>query len=190
MDTGQESLHSGYGIPSSFVLSDITALLPCEENDFSFARIPSERAALDGTMPALSNPNLCKTPARSLFAVLIQVQNLWSRVARHTNSNSADADKKPWDPESYYHKLSIALQEFEETLSSRYRWSIWNLRGYKVEGLHLVGENLNSLDTSLFEKAYMSMVMILKLCKIVSRRWYLRECVFLLLTYNCARTDV
>ncbi|KIV78649.1 hypothetical protein, variant [Exophiala sideris] len=159
---GQECLHAGPGAISSFSLQDITALLPCDERDFAFGIASSARAALDETAPARNDVALCSHSSRSLFAALIQVQNLWSEVARYPCSGYNAERDLPWNPQSYYHKLSTALRDWERGLAPQHRWSVWNLRGYKVEGLHL---------------GYLSLVMVLRLCNIVIRRWYLKEII-------------
>ncbi|KAI1616056.1 hypothetical protein EDD36DRAFT_483879 [Exophiala viscosa] len=159
---GQECLHAGPGAISSFSLQDITALLPCDERDFAFGIASCARAALDGTAPAQSDAALCSHSSRSLFAALIQVQNLWSEVARYPCSGYNAERDLPWNPQSYYYKLSSTLRDWERGLAPQHRWSVWNLRGYKVEGLHL---------------GYLSLVMVLRLCNIVIRRWYLKEII-------------
>lgn len=78
------------------------------------------------------------TPQRSLFAALIQVQNLWSHVARLTHPTESDFAEMTWDPKSHYSQLSGFLQNWEDGLDPKHRWSVWNLRGFQVEGLQLV----------------------------------------------------
>ena len=68
--------------PAPYSLRDISALLPCDEQDFAFGTSPHARAALAGTAAARAAPALVSTPSRSLFAVLIQAHNLWGQVAR------------------------------------------------------------------------------------------------------------
>jgi hypothetical protein len=139
---GQDNLHSGLRSPAAFTLSDITTLLPCEENDFAFGVIPSERAALAGTAAAAANPALTFTQSRSLFATLIQAHSLWGQVARrasHNDREQAGVTMNPWEESSEYAQLSNALRQWERDLPGRHRWSVWNLRGYKAESLHLVG---------------------------------------------------
>lgn len=72
MLNSQDDLHSGNLTPASFVLADVTALLPSDEIDFAFGREPTSRAALAGTRAALTNPLLATLPDRSLFATLVQ----------------------------------------------------------------------------------------------------------------------
>jgi len=82
MIQSQDNLHSGYNSPAPFSLSDITALLPCEESDFQFGLVPHERSALQGTVPAVANPFLTGSAKRSLLATLIHAHSLWGKVAR------------------------------------------------------------------------------------------------------------
>jgi hypothetical protein len=138
---GQNNLHSGYSTPYSFVLSDITTQLPCDEGDFAFGMIPQERAVLFGTQAAAANPSLVSTPNRSLFASLIQAHNLWGQVARRACRSEQELTgitAKPWESMSEYRQLSNALHQWEQDLPPRHRWSIRNLRGYRAESLDLV----------------------------------------------------
>ncbi|KAF8849248.1 hypothetical protein BDZ45DRAFT_537336, partial [Acephala macrosclerotiorum] len=157
----QDNLHSGYTTPTSFSLSDITTLLPCEERDFAFGIVPRERTALAGTLAAVRKPDTVHTSSRSLFATLIQAHNLWGQVARQAVTNGdrqAGELFNPWDNRSDYATLLISLQVWEEHLPSQHKWSIWNFRGYKAEGLDL---------------AYLSVVMVIRLSNIILRRTFI-----------------
>ncbi|KAK7419514.1 hypothetical protein QQX98_003283 [Neonectria punicea] len=161
MIQSQENLHSGYKTPAPFPLEDITTLLPCDEGDFAFGAIPTERAAEAGTPPALANPNLVFTPRRCLFATLIQAHGLWGRVARKACRNDYAINKAPpWDSTSEYQRTVTELRHWEETLPPKHSFSVWNLRGWKSESLHL---------------AYLSVTMVLRLSNIVTRRVYLQD---------------
>ncbi len=157
----QDNLHSGYTTPVSFSLGDITTLLPCEERDFYFGLVPQERAALAGTLAATRNPSIVHAPSRSLFATLIQAHNLWGQVARGavTGSGIHVGDSvEPWNSKSDYNRLRTSLKVFEEHLPTRHKWSIWNFRGYKAEGLDL---------------AYLSVTMVIHLSNIILRRSFI-----------------
>lgn len=161
MIQSQENLHSGYKTPAPFPLEDITTLLPCDEGDFAFGAIPTERAAEAGTPPALANPQLVFSPRRCLFATLIQAHGLWGRVARRACRNDYAVNRAPpWDPTSEYQRTIIELRQWEETLPQKHAFSVWNLRGWKSESLHL---------------AYLSVTMVLRLSNIVTRRVYLHD---------------
>ncbi|KAI5464086.1 hypothetical protein BGZ63DRAFT_421165 [Mariannaea sp. PMI_226] len=161
MIQSQENLHSGYKTPAPFPLEDITTLLPCDEGDFAFGAIPAERAAEAGTPPALANPDLVFSPQRCLFATLIQAHGLWGRVARRACRNDKAINKAPpWDPNSEYQRTVNELRHWEKTLPPKHAFSVWNLRGWKSESLHL---------------AYLSITMVLRLSNIVARRVYLQE---------------
>jgi hypothetical protein len=134
----QEVLHSANDVPASFCLHDITALLPCEESEFAFGEVRNKRRALRGTQPAIEDPTLCNLPSRSIYAGLIQVQNLWGRVARHPHNGEGKPVDKPWRPTSYYSQMCEELNSWGGQLNPRHTWSIWNFRGFKTEGLHLV----------------------------------------------------
>ena len=140
--------------PAPYSLRDISALLPCDEQDFAFGTSPHTRAALAGTAAARAAPALVGTPSRSLFAVLIQAHNLWGQVARRACQWESGLPERageraprddlgsqcvaPWDAESEYASLKRALSEWERGLPERHRWSIRNLRGYRAESLDLV----------------------------------------------------
>ncbi|CAK7232361.1 hypothetical protein SCUCBS95973_008234 [Sporothrix curviconia] len=154
----QENLHSGTSTPAPLSLEDCTALLPCNEADFSFGAIPAVRAALEGTPPAQDDPCLAVRPDRCLFATLIQAHSLWGRVARHATRNALSGGACGLA----FSQITDSLRRWEATLPARHRWSLWNLRGWRSEGLHL---------------AYLSVVMVLRLSNIVIRRVYLDEMI-------------
>ncbi|EQB56178.1 hypothetical protein CGLO_03816 [Colletotrichum gloeosporioides Cg-14] len=157
MIQSQENLHSGYSTPAPFSLDDITAYLPCDESDFAFGVVPATRSALPGTPPALANPALETGTSRCLFATLIQAHNLWGQVARRAGRPGLGSD------DSGSHSAMIAsLRSWEEEMPPRHKWSIWNLRGWKAESLHL---------------AYLSVVMVLRLSNIVIRRIYIDQII-------------
>ena len=162
-----ENLHSGFNSPVSFSLNDITTLLPCEEQEFAFGVPPIERAALMGTAPALKDDRLTKSPSRSLFATLIQSHNFWGQISRlfliiyvvQRDSTRPEVETTTLSQDEYI-QLSTSLKDFDEHLPHRYRWSVWNLRGFKTEGLDL---------------AYLSIVMMIRLSNIILRRSYLHS---------------
>jgi hypothetical protein len=177
-----DSLYSGYTSLASFSLGDITTLLPCEEHEFAFGISPRDRAALEGTAAAAAaasngrpggeqgSPSLSPSRSRSLFATLIQCHNLWGQIARRVARNEIGHQSPPKSPgvdntslgEDEYTRLSKRLQDFEDALPSRHRWSVWNLRGFRAEGLDL---------------AYLSIVMIIKLSNIILRRSFAQAAV-------------
>lgn len=163
----QENLQAGYSSPAPFPLDDLTARLPCDEHDFAFAvDPPAPRAVLPGTAPALmaqqqqqqrSNSN----KHRCLFATLIQSHNLWGQVARRACRSDLKANgPPPWAAASEYQTLTTALRTFEDEMPDRHKWSLWNLRGWKAEQMHL---------------SYLAVVMVLRVSNIVERRIYLDE---------------
>lgn len=166
----QENLHAGYSSPAPFPLEDITARLPCDEHDFAFGVTPSPRSVLPGTLPAQLEPELARSPDRCLFATLVQSHNLWGQVARRAcRSDLKTHGTEPWEPGSEYQELTQELRRFEAGVPERHRWSTWNLRGWRSEGLHL---------------AYLAVVMVLRVSNIVERRIYLDE---ILLSANNTR---
>jgi hypothetical protein len=150
----------------------ITALLPCEENEFAFGLIPHARAALPGSQAAIDHPELVNCPSRSLFATLIQAHNLWGRVARDAclDEHKLKQDSvNLWESPSEYSQLSSALNRLEAGLSKGHRWSEWYLRIYKTENLDL---------------AYVSIFTALRLSNVVLRRMHLEEMKAAILNTN------
>ncbi|KEZ39365.1 hypothetical protein SAPIO_CDS10063 [Scedosporium apiospermum] len=97
----QDNLHSGPISPVSLSASDITTLLPSDEESFATGREPESRAALEDTPPAHDNPSLLADPNRSLFASLIQIHYYWGSIARRA-VNRRKSSQQPWDPRSEF----------------------------------------------------------------------------------------
>lgn len=160
----QENLQAGYSSPAPFPLDDITARLPCDEHDFAFGIHPVPRSVLPGTSPSELQPEAAKSKHRCLFATTVQSHNLWGQVARRACRSDLKTDgSEPWEPGSEYQLLTQALRTFEEEMPERHRWSLWNLRGWKAEQMHV---------------AYLAVVMVLRVSNIVERRIYLDEILF------------
>jgi hypothetical protein len=132
----QDNLHSGPRSPVLLSAGDITALLPCNEDDFANAREPKSRAALENTPPALANPALVADEGRSLFAVLIQAHHHWGAIYRRAIANNKSP--RPWEPDCEYAQMERRLGEWESGLPADHRWDPHLLKGYKHEGLDLV----------------------------------------------------
>lgn len=132
----QDNIHSGPASPVSLVASDITALLPCNEEDFANGMEPQSRAALEDTPPAVENPRLITDQGRSLFATLIQSHYLWGTISRRAMSR--DKSTRPWELNSEYGKMEIKLREWEGGLPHGCQWSNVLLKGYKAGGEDLV----------------------------------------------------
>lgn len=172
---GQDNLHSGPRSPVSLAASDITALLPCSEEEFAHGIEPSARAALEDTPPARDNPDLC-TGSRSLFASLMQVHHYWGIVSRRAMAN--DKSPCPWDSNSDYSKISLRLGNWEMNLPNDHKWSPYLLTGHKAAGQDLVCFRSSGFLAEFiltFCKAYLGVTMVTRLCNIVLRRAYLAE---------------
>lgn len=168
----QENLQAGYSSPAPFPHDDITARLPCDEHDFAFGVDPSPRSVLSGTVPSQQQPEAARSPHRCLFATMVQSHHLWGQVARRAcRSDLKTSGSEPWDPASEYQVLTRELRRFEDEMPERHRWSLWNLRGWRDEQLHL---------------AYLTTVMVLRVSNIVERRIYLDE---ILSSVNNASAD-
>lgn len=133
---GQDNLHSGPYKPVSLASSDVTALLPCDEEDFKLARIPPSRAALVGTKPAERNPALTSLKDRSLFATLIQTHHLWGLVARRAVAN--EKSPHPDNSNSDYAKIARQLAEFEAAQPEFHKFGKKLLKGYRQDHEDLV----------------------------------------------------
>lgn len=157
----QENLQAGYSSPAPFPLDDLTARLPCDEHDFAFGIHPAPRSVLPGTLPAEQAPDAARSRHRCLFATLVQSHHLWGQVARRAcRSDLKTNGARPWEPGSEYQTLTQELRTFEDEMPERHRWSLWNLRGWKAEQMHL---------------SYLAVVMVLRVSNIVERRIYLDE---------------
>ncbi|KAJ5902166.1 hypothetical protein N7495_002694 [Penicillium taxi] len=155
------NLLSGLSSPVAISYNDISALLPCSEPEFSFGALTGPRAALLGTIPALKDPSLAHSQSRSLFATLLQTHNLWGQIARTVGTDAdLQAPEESRMSRNDYTRLLDALNQFEINIPIPHRWSVWNLRGFKSEGLDL---------------AFLSVVMVLRLSNIVLRRRYLHD---------------
>lgn len=165
----QENLQAGYSSPAPFPAEDITARLPCDEHDFAFGVHPTPRSVLAGTVPAQQQPDAARSPHRCLFATSVQSHHLWGQVARRAcrsdlkmtaGAGAGGSGTRPWEPTSEYQVLTRELRTFEEEMPERHRWSLWNLRGWRDEQMHI---------------AYLAIVMVLRVSNIVERRIYLDE---------------
>lgn len=157
-----DNLYTQQHLPASFAKADITTLLPSDESDFAFGNVPTNRAALTGTAPALRDTSLTSLPRRSLFATLIQTHDLWGMVARdaYDEAGTSTLNARPWSPDSDFSRAATILRDWEMNIPHNHRWSPWNLRGFKAEKVDL---------------AYLSIVTIARLNNIVLRRVYLRH---------------
>lgn len=144
--SGQDNLHSGPESPVSLAAGDITALLPCSEEDFAKGQEPPSRAALEDTPPAIDNPKLISDPRRSLFATLIQTHYFWGRVSRR--AVKYDRSSRPWEDTSEYAELVAKLHEWESNLPHEHMWSPVLLKGYKAGGQDLVSYTESSRVTT------------------------------------------
>ncbi|EXU97654.1 fungal specific transcription factor domain protein [Metarhizium robertsii] len=156
----QDNLHSGPLSPVSLSAGDITTLLPCNEEDFANGHEPRSRAALEGTPPAMDNPELIRDSNRSLFATLMQIHSWWGVVGRRAVRFSKSP--RPWDPTSEFSQTAEKLREWEEKLPQEHRWSTYLLQRYKAESQEL---------------AYLCVTMMTRLSNIVLRRPYLIDII-------------
>ncbi|ORY23118.1 fungal-specific transcription factor domain-domain-containing protein [Naematelia encephala] len=147
---------AGRSPSTTFPLSSIDALLPCEEDDFIFGQVPTLRSALPGTLAASQRIQGVTDSNRSLFATMIIGQWLWARVAEQACAPIAGAH--PWEPNSEYKTLSAELDEWEKQIPSRQVFSAFTLRAMKGQNLDL---------------GFISISMLLRLSHIVLRRAFL-----------------
>ncbi|KAF5973462.1 general repressor of transcription [Fusarium bulbicola] len=127
-------LQSSPSSPVSLVASDITTLLPCDEDDFANGREPPSRASFEGTRPAIKNPDLVNEN-RSLFESLIQAYGFWGIVKRHEVNHLSNS--YPWDPESEFAKVLKKLDHWEMSLPPAHKWSEARLREHKTKAQDL-----------------------------------------------------
>lgn len=172
----QDSLHSGPHSPVTLGAPDITALLPCDEDDFAAGLQPTSRAALPDSPPAIANPALVCDPGRSLFASLMQIDHYWGIISRRAATLTKDAGH-PWDVNSQFCILRRRLREWEDGLPAEHRWAAPQLHWYKYRKLDLVSPAPLSLERQELTgiQAYLSVTMMPRLCHIVLRRIFLVE---------------
>ncbi|KAI1456772.1 hypothetical protein F4805DRAFT_467800 [Annulohypoxylon moriforme] len=156
----QDNLHSGPYKPLSLAPGDITALLPSDEEEFEDGRIPEQRAALEGTPPAIQNPSLTILRPRSLFASLMQIHNLWGIIARRVLLNKRCG--RPHDAGNEFAKLNRRLLDFEQNLPNDHTFGKVLLGGYRVYGVDL---------------AYLGLTGSIRLCHIVLRKEYMEDMI-------------
>jgi len=156
----QDNLHSGPSSPVSLSASDITVLLPGDEDSFAAGREPETRAALAGTPPAVENPKLVLDPKRSLFATLIQSHDLWGQISRRAVQR--DKSERPWESDSEFAKMERKLNEWERSLPHEHLWGPMTFHGYKRSGQDL---------------AYLAVTNVTRLCNIIIRKAYLANMI-------------
>ncbi|KAI0886238.1 uncharacterized protein GGS22DRAFT_126269 [Annulohypoxylon maeteangense] len=156
----QDNLHSGPYKPLSLAPGDITALLPSDEEEFENGKIPEQRAALEGTPPAIQNPSLTILRPRSLFASLMQIHNLWGIIARRVLFNKRCG--RPHDSGNEFAKLNRRLMDFEQNLPNDHTFGKVLLGGYRVYGVDL---------------AYLGLTGSIRLCHIVLRKEYMEDMI-------------
>ncbi|KAI1778988.1 hypothetical protein F4818DRAFT_437789 [Hypoxylon cercidicola] len=156
----QDNLSSGPYKPLSLAPGDITALLPSDEAEFEAGKIPEQRAALDGTPPAVQNPRLTSLRPRSLFASLMQAHNLWGIIARRVLFNKKCG--RPNDGGSEYAKLKRRLLDFEQNLPNEHTFNKIMLSGHRF-----YAEDLS----------YLGLTGCIRLCHIVLRKEHMEDMI-------------
>ncbi|GAA5908635.1 hypothetical protein JCM6882_003699 [Rhodosporidiobolus microsporus] len=132
-----DNLTSGSHRPASFSPVEISALLPCDEEELAFGIPPSQRASLPGTNAATLNPPSALLPDRSLFASMITAHYLFGKVASLACSSETAPSNQPWLPTSDFSRLAEELRLYEGTLPPRHVWNLQNLRGMRAKKLDL-----------------------------------------------------
>ena len=135
----QDSLHCGPKTPVSLSAADITALLPCDEEDFANGRQPLQRAALEGTPTAAENPPLVNLAQRSLFATLMQIHHFWGMVSRGAVTFARSL--RPWESNSKFSQMAAKLKQWEDSLPAEHKWSFANLKSHKEKNEDLVSSS-------------------------------------------------
>ncbi|KAK8067913.1 hypothetical protein PG996_007025 [Apiospora saccharicola] len=157
----QDNLHSGPYKRVQLAASDITTLLPCDEDEFRCGGFRVKpRAALAGTPPADLDPTLTTLGSRSLFATLIQTHHIWGTVARRAVAN--EKSSHPGDTDSDYAKIRSQLADFEQNLPRNHPFDEILLPGYRQKNEDL---------------AYLSACATLRLSNIVLRKAYLGDMI-------------
>ncbi|WVW83104.1 hypothetical protein I302_105122 [Kwoniella bestiolae CBS 10118] len=139
---------AGRSPSTTFPLSSIDVLLPCEEEDFIFGQTPTTgRSALPGSLADRSSLDYATEPHRSLFATMIIGQWLWARTAEHASGMLNPRRVRPWNETESFWKLNRELELWELNLPARQTFSPFT--------------------------GFLSIPMLLRLSHIVLRRAYL-----------------
>jgi hypothetical protein len=136
--SAQEDLTAGRRRHAPFSLENIDVLLPCDEETLAFGVLPSTRASLRGTKPALKDPSTIDLPSRSLFATMLQSNHAWGKVARLAVAAQVGDALPPWYPSSDFDVLNRELRDWYDNLPPHHRWSTKNLLAMKARGHDLV----------------------------------------------------
>ncbi|WWD10154.1 hypothetical protein V865_008288 [Kwoniella europaea PYCC6329] len=129
---------AGRSPSTTFPLSTIDVLLPCEEEDFIFGQTPTAgRAALPGSAADQSALDYATESHRSLFATMIIGQWLWARAAEHASSMVNPRNVRPWDENENFWKLNRELELWELNLPPRQTFSPFTVRVLKGQHLDL-----------------------------------------------------
>ncbi|WWD01408.1 hypothetical protein V866_008352 [Kwoniella sp. B9012] len=163
---------AGRSPSTTFPLSTIDVLLPCEEEDFIFGQTPTAgRAALPGSAADQSALDYATESHRSLFATMIIGQWLWARAAEHASSMVNPRNVRPWDENENFWKLNRELELWELNLPPRQTFSPFTVRVLKGQHLDLV--SCDPFSAKLIVQGFLSIPMLLRLSHIVLRRAYL-----------------
>ncbi|GAA5823409.1 hypothetical protein JCM11251_000625 [Rhodosporidiobolus azoricus] len=125
-----DNLTSGSNRPASFSPCEVTALLPCDEEELAFGIPPTARASLPGTNAAALHPSSTLLPSRSLFASMITAHYLFGKVASLACNSESAPLSQPWLPTSKFSQLSEELQLLSSQLRMLSAWLISSSRGY------------------------------------------------------------
>lgn len=131
-----DNLSSSPFLPASLSASDITALLPCDEADFAFGRLPRSRDSLSDPSSVTHHPSVASSPNRSLFASLIQAHHMWRWLGGHASRSSPSS--APWDTKSETFQGISKLIQWEESLPEQHVWSKSSYHEHKSQGLDQV----------------------------------------------------
>ncbi|CAK7217398.1 hypothetical protein SBRCBS47491_003151 [Sporothrix bragantina] len=193
-----DNLYTQANLPRSFAKPDITTLLPGEETDFAFGRVPAQRAALAGTVPALRDPSLTSLPTQSLFSTLIQAHDLWGIIARSAragagtgsegDSEGGDSGGEGGGSGGGGQGMPTAMPDESESVDdskpwlpqSRYRHMVSTLQTWEagIPRAHTWAPwNLRGYKAEHVDMAYLSAVTVTRLNNIVLRRTYLDRIV-------------
>lgn len=138
ISSAQEDLTAGRRRHAPFSLENIDVLLPCDEDTLAFGVLPSTRASLRGTKPALKDPSTIDLPSRSLFATMLQSNHAWGKVARLAVAAQTVDSLPPWYLNSDFDVLNRELNDWYKNLPPHHRWSTKNLLAMGALGHDLV----------------------------------------------------
>ncbi|RPA99720.1 hypothetical protein L873DRAFT_1682915 [Choiromyces venosus 120613-1] len=129
---------SGTERPRLIVESEVEIQLPVHDRNLELD-IPAVTEQLDGTVKDYGEEVGDVTGDMGVAAYMVRVVALYGRVVKYLNQGGKDRDPcEIWEPNSQFASLNKEINQFEENLPSRLRYTPENMQAHITE--HLVGQ--------------------------------------------------